>query len=104
MLHNIDLRGIFECTLLKFTLSDRSKHTHMHVQCSHTNVGLAQARPSKLKVTSRNFWIICNIQLVRSLNLHVGTSYMQMYYSIQNLASNDFHAHLVYILLTYPCN
>ena len=39
---------IFECAHLKFTVSGQSKHSpnkhaHMHVQCSHTSVGLVVA-------------------------------------------------------------
>ena len=48
-------REIFECACLKFKVSGRSKeksnkqasiNTHTHAQCSHTNLGLAQARPN----------------------------------------------------------
>ena len=51
MLHNIiNLREIFECAHLKFTVSGWSKQasidTHTCAQCSDASVGLAQARPS----------------------------------------------------------
>ena len=59
MLHDIDLREIFEYAHLKFTVSGRSmakakqasKHTHTRAQCSHASVGLAQARPNNRVVT-----------------------------------------------------
>ena len=37
---------IFECTHLKFTVSDQSIDTHMCVECSHASVELTQARPN----------------------------------------------------------
>ena len=41
---------IFECPHLKFSVSGWSKQTnidiHMRAQCSHTSVGLTQARPN----------------------------------------------------------
>ena len=49
MLYDLDLHEIFECAHLKFTASGQFKQasidTHMHAQCSHVSVGLAQARP-----------------------------------------------------------
>ena len=56
MLHDIDLREIFECAHLKFTVSGRSKqatkqankHTHTCVQCGHTSVGLTQAQQQNI--------------------------------------------------------
>ena len=58
-MHDIDLREIFECAHLKFTVSGRSKqaskqaskHTHTCAQCSHASVGLAQARPNQVPNT-----------------------------------------------------
>ena len=51
MLHDIDLREIFKSANLKFTVSGQSKQAsidkHTREQCSHTSVGLAQARPNK---------------------------------------------------------
>ena len=46
VLHDINLREIFEYAHLKFTVSGRCKHTHTRAQCSHASVGLAQARPN----------------------------------------------------------
>ena len=50
MLHDIDLREIFEYAHLKFMVSGRpkqaSKHTHTCAQYSPASVGLAQARPN----------------------------------------------------------
>ena len=47
-------RKVFECTHLKFMVSGWSKqtnrHTHTCAQCSHTSMGLAQARS--------NYWCI----------------------------------------------
>ena len=43
-------REIFGCAHLNFTVSGRSKQAsidiYTRVQCSHANVGLAQARPN----------------------------------------------------------
>ena len=61
MLHDID-REIFENTHLKFTVSGQSKQasidTHMHAQCSHASVGLAQARPNPPSVTRYHFILV----------------------------------------------
>ena len=50
-MHDFDIREIFECAHLKFMVSGRSIarqiDRHMHAQCSHASVGLAQARPKK---------------------------------------------------------
>ena len=49
MLHDIDLRKIFKCTHLKFMVSGQfihHKQIDTCVQCSHTSVGLTQARPN----------------------------------------------------------
>ena len=50
-MHDIDLREIFECAHLKFTVSgqtiDRYIDVHARAQCSHASVGLAQAHPNK---------------------------------------------------------
>ena len=49
MVH-VDLREIFECAHLKFTVSGRAKQasidTHTRAQCSHASMGLTQARPN----------------------------------------------------------
>ena len=54
-MHEIDLREILECALLKFTVygcKQASTYVRMYVntlpQCSPASVGLAQARPNKL--------------------------------------------------------
>ena len=52
MLHDIDLREIFECAHLKFTVSGRSKHSQIHTHFRNAvtlSVGLAQARPNNLR-------------------------------------------------------
>ena len=70
----IDLRfglcEIFEHAHLKFTVYGRkqaskqaNKHTHARAQCSHTNVGLAQARP--------NYVVRLPIQPVHSFLVHI---------------------------------
>ena len=68
MLHDINLREIFECAHLKFTVSGRSKQaskqaskqtnihiTHARAQCSHASVGLAPIK---------TFW--CHFMLASS--------------------------------------
>ena len=48
-------REIFECAHLKFTVQTNKRtsiDTHTLPQCSHTSVGLAQARPSKCYIIS----------------------------------------------------
>ena len=58
--HEIDLREIFECTHLKFTVYGRKQankqaYTRARAQCSHASVGLAQARPNYARICCKKF-------------------------------------------------
>ena len=67
-MHEIDLREIFECTHLKFTVYGRkqaSTYVNTLPQCSLASVGLAQARPNNYRLE-----IIKHIQELAKI-LHV---------------------------------
>ena len=51
-IHDIDLRELFECAHLNFTVSGRSIDRYTRAQCSHASVGLTQARPNHGLLTS----------------------------------------------------
>ena len=58
MVH-VNLREIFECAHLKFTVSGQSKQASIHTraQCSHASVGLAQSRPNNF-LSLHRIWVI----------------------------------------------
>ena len=67
MLHNIDLRKIFEYAHLKFI--SPSKQTYTHTWYSHTSVGLAQARPATCLTQARLTILLRIHNLLSSGNL-----------------------------------
>ena len=51
-----------------------SKHTHARAQCSHTSVGLAQARPNYLQILYRdNKGLKMSLATFRRINMFIST-------------------------------
>ena len=82
-MHDIDLREIFECTHLKFTVSGRSKqaskHTHTRAQCSHASVGLAQPRSNNGQFIEHKCLICHRILYILYTNDHIWLVYVHTY-------------------------